>query len=51
MINWDWVQSESKESLLRFLLDHESDIAYKINDFGDLDQLFFDVIRRWPEKA
>lgn len=37
---------KAMEDLKGYLLDHEEDIAYCINDFGDLRLLFRTVIHR-----
>ncbi len=32
-----------------WLIKHESDIAYEVNDFGDLKWIFHNVVGRYPE--
>ena len=36
--------------LKAYLKDHEQDILENVNDFGDLRDVFWDVIGRYPEK-
>ena len=39
-----------KETLDGYLLDHESDIAWEVNDFGELKDWFVSVFSRQPSK-
>ena len=41
---------EAFSDLLAYLEYHESDIAYDINDFGDLKRVFFHLFGHDPEK-
>ena len=49
---WNKRQSQSTimSVLNHYLLTHESDIAYGINDFGELKDLFVEVCGRLPVK-
>lgn len=38
------------QSLKRFLLSREADIAWDIEDFGDLREIFIDIFQREPKK-
>ena len=42
------MKSETKAILIGYLLDHELDIFYRQNDFGDLRPVFVDIIGRKP---
>jgi hypothetical protein len=44
------LREKSVKELLDYLLDHEVDIAYKENDFGDLTGVFEDILGRPPER-
>jgi len=35
-------------TLERYLLSHESDIANGINDFGELNEIFIEIMERLP---
>jgi hypothetical protein len=39
------------KKMQEYLKSHESDIAYEINDFGDLKDIFMMVFDREPEKV
>lgn len=41
---------EAMMDLMSFLDHHEADIAYDINDFGDLKGVFQDVFGREPRE-
>jgi len=36
--------------LIQYLLDHETDIAYSINDFGSLQNVFVEFLGREAQK-
>lgn len=38
-------------SLKAYLADHESDIAFDINDYGELESIFAAVFGRYPRKG
>ena len=44
------IKNKYVNSLLEYLQNHESDIAYGINDFGDLKELFVELFNREPKK-
>tara|TARA_R110002096_G_scaffold315227_2_gene509436 strand:- start:769 stop:942 length:174 start_codon:yes stop_codon:yes gene_type:complete len=39
-----------KKTLESWLLDHESDIAWEVNDFGEIREWFVEVFDRQPSK-
>ena len=41
--------ADAQDELKAYLLNHESDIAYGINDYGDLVNVFIGVLGREPE--
>lgn len=43
------ITDDNMEDLIFWLKSHESDIAFEVNDFGDLRHVFFDVAGRYPE--
>ena len=45
------VKGVPETDLRYFLLARESDIAFDIEDFGDLKNLFHLVFDRWPQKG
>ena len=44
------VSSESTSLLMTYLLNHESDIAWRANDFEDLRLIFIELIGHEPKK-
>ncbi|MCZ6897670.1 MAG: hypothetical protein O7D95_03025 [Betaproteobacteria bacterium] len=44
------IMDSSLNDLKEWLLSRETDIAYEIEDFGELRDVFWDVIGRYPEK-
>jgi len=38
--------NKSSDSLVKYLLSHEDDIALSINDFGELKDLFIELFNR-----
>ena len=40
--------ANAQEELKAYLLSHESDIACEVNDFGDLVNVFIEVLGRKP---
>lgn len=44
------IKTGSIVDLVTYLMEHEDDIAYSVNDFGDLRALFVDVMGEDPKK-
>ena len=40
----------TRDLIIDYLLSHESDIHYCVNDFGSLIDVFVDLIGRQPER-
>jgi hypothetical protein len=49
-MNGHGLSDEAQKDLDAYLLNHESDIANDINDFGDLKRVFIDSFWREPKK-
>lgn len=43
------ISPKAKKELIEWLINHESDIAHGINDFGDLKKIFIECFEREPK--